>query len=146
MKVYSVEQIYAMLEQQVVEALNLEAEKIRASMEKYIDEVIYKSYTEKVYKRINQFKESATIEPAQKIDGEWYVEIYIPDTEHDPSNWKGKNRTLSEIAKWFADGDGYGRNGVKYDVIEETRKEYDDTSKAFNDIYNYLKRQFNVYK
>ena len=146
MKVYDdVDSLYLELEKEVERILNIEAEKIRKAMEDYIDNEIYKTYKPIVYERMDEFKKSATIRPAKlEANGEWVVEIYIPDNiVHSPSNWKGQQRTLAGIAEWFANGESFVRD-EKLDVIEEVSKEYIDENKALTEIYNYLKSKFDI--
>lgn len=139
-----IESIYKAIEEEVKNVLQIEAIKIQKAMTDYIDKEIYGSYEPLVYERINQFKESAIIKPVENIGGEWYIEIYIPDTVHDSSNWDGSQRTLSEIADWFASGEAFGRNGVKYDVIGNTEELYVKTGLALKDIVNYLSAKFDI--
>lgn len=144
----SVEALYKEIEKEVVKALDKEAIKIKKAMEDYINNEIYGSYEPSVYHRMNEFLNSATIEPTQNVGGEWYVEIYIPDTVHSVSNipWEGGEKTLSGIADYFARGEGYGRDGKKYDVVKEVTQEYISDGKAFQEIVAYLRKNFDVIK
>jgi hypothetical protein len=135
---------YVDLDKQIIQALEQEAIEIRETMFNYIQS-IYDSYSSPtVYNRTMEFLNSAKITPVQNNNGEYYIEIYISEEVHSPNGWYPEEKTLSEIADYFAEGYGYGRNGGKFNTMETINEEYIETGKALKDMLNYLRKNFDI--
>lgn len=144
MTVYNgVDAFYQALENQVKQALREEAKEIQKAMKEYIDKEIYGSYHPKVYQRTNEFMNSVKIEPVKKQGGEWCIQIYISNARHRKTpDWRPPNSTYSEIADFFANGEGFGRDGKELDVVKETQDK--EVEKALKGLLDFLRQKFDV--
>lgn len=144
MAIYNdLDSFYNDLEDEIMLSLVEVADDVKKAMEDYIENEIYGSYDPFVYERTNAFKNSVKIEPVEFSNNKYSIRIYISNEEHiDTPQWRDSVMTYSQIADMFASGNGYGRNGVKYDVISETQKE--EVKKAIKELLNHLKTKFDI--
>ena len=147
MKTYdSIESLYRDLEKEVKTELRVIARKIKADIDKYIDDNIYNAYEPFIYERTKELGKSCKVTPVQNIGGEWYIEVYIKEEVHkNPSNWRGEQRTFDEIIEFFENGEATWRNG-KVETISLAEKKWVTMGKALREIQNFLKSKYNIIK
>lgn len=94
----------------------------------------------KVYIRTFELLDCIVID--YKLEGNNYIaEIKIdPNLMQSPSNSYNQNPVpINEIVQEFANGNGYKRNGVKMDMIEDVNTNYIEVGNALKEIINMLK-------
>lgn len=134
---------YNDLQDEVMLSLIEVADDVKQAMEDYIENEIYGSYSPLVYERTNAFKNSVKIESVKFSNNQYSIRIYIPDEEHIYTpQWRDEIMTYSQIADMFANGGGYGRDGQKYDVINETQQK--EVEKAIRELISHLKTKFDI--
>lgn len=159
---YSIEEAIAQIKKDSQEVVLKEAYKLQQKGRIYILEKIYKAYSDPTYyDRTGEFLNSIQVKVEPTNDG-FEVLIYIADDiMHSQSNWKdgaltvapthiamhpempeSHDKTLAEVAKYFAEGWGYGeeRFGKRLDVMLEISK-YVDSGEALKDIISMLKSE-----
>ena len=147
MEIYdSIESLYRDLEKEVKTELSVMAKKIKADIDKYIEDNIYNAYEPFIYERTKELAKSCKITPVQNIGGEWYIEVYIEEEVHkNPSNWRGEQRTFSEIIEFFENGEASWRNG-KVETISLAERTWVDMGKALRELQNFLKTKYDIIK
>ena len=147
MEIYdSIESLYRDLEKEVKTELSVIAKKIKADIDKYIEDNIYNAYEPFIYERTKELAKSCKITPVQNIGGEWYIEVYIEEEVHkNPSNWRGEQRTFSEIIEFFENGEASWRNG-KVETISLAERTWADMGKALRELQNFLKTKYDIIK
>lgn len=142
----SIESLYKDIEREVKKELRLIAIKIKADIDKYIDDNIYNSYEPFVYKRTKELSKSCKVTPVVNVNGEWYIEIYILDEIHKkPSNWNGEQKTFSEIIDLFESGKATWRDG-EVNTVSLAEKEWVDMGRALKEIERFLKSKYDIIK
>lgn len=147
MEIYdSIESLYRDIEKEVKTELSVIAKKIKADIDKYIEDNIYNAYEPFIYERTKELAKSCKITPVQNIGGEWYIEVYIEEEVHkNPSNWRGEQRTFSEIIEFFENGEASWRNG-KVETISLAERTWVDMGKALRELQNFLKTKYDIIK
>ena len=147
MEIYdSIESLYRDLEKEVKTELSVIAKKIKADIDKYIEDNIYNAYEPFIYERTKELAKSCKITPVQNVGGEWYIEVYIEEEVHkNPSNWRGEQRTFSEIIEFFENGEASWRNG-KVETISLAERTWADMGKALRELQNFLKTKYDIIK
>ena len=147
MEIYdSIESLYRDLEKEVKTELSVIAKKIKADIDKYIEDNIYNAYEPFIYERTKELAKSCKITPVQNVGGEWYIEVYIEEEVHkNPSNWRGEQRTFSEIIEFFENGEASWRNG-KVETISLAERTWVDMGKALRELQNFLKTKYDIIK
>lgn len=145
MIVYSdLDSLYKDIEDDVKYQLRIIAKQIKEDIKDYINDYIYKEYTPTVYQRTYELLNSCKVTPVRKIDGEWYVEIYIKESIHEKkTNWHDEERTFSDIIEMFEKGEAKWRNGeVKTFSLAED--EWVMMEKALSSMMAFLKNKYDV--
>ena len=147
MKIYnSIESLYKDIENDIKKELRVIAVKIKADIDKYIEDNIYNAYEPFIYERTKELAKSCKITPVQNVGGEWYIEIYILDETHkNPSNWSDEQRTFGEIIEFFENGEASWRNG-KVETISLAERTWADMGKALRELQNFLKTKYDIIK